>query len=135
MYISKKIFARVVFALIIIIPISFVEYKYWTSDFSHKTVVTASGIISEKTESYYTCGTKGRDTCYSRYFKIDNEYHKVNLTTYNTNKVGDTVTLTKKEISDSEEYKFFHYFGIAFFIILIFLYCFVVLVKWAEFLD
>lgn len=134
MIIDKKLFARVILSLIVIIPITFIEYKYWTSDFKPQTVVKADGVITEKHESYYSCGSKSRSTCYVRYFKIDGKMHNVTLKTFTTKEVGDHVILTVKE-EPNETYMFLHFLLSSTLAVFIIVLLIIKLFIMAEFID
>lgn len=91
----KKIFMIVIF--IISCPVLFIEYKYWTTDYSDIQYTAASGIINNKFEEKYSCGKYERRTCTKYIFVINNIKHDVDKDTYNLYKVNSNITLTKYE--------------------------------------
>lgn len=64
-----------------------------------KREVSAQGVIENRFDTPYSCGHKGNDTCYSRFFTINGVDHKVNFETYEKFSIGQSVVL------ESEKYK------------------------------
>lgn len=92
---KQKIAQYVVLALISLFVIG-VEYTFHTTEYkAAEPTVIASGIITERFENDYSCGSKGRYTCYARYFEINGQRHQVNDEVFKNNSVGSSVTLIK----------------------------------------
>lgn len=93
---SRQKFAQyVVLALISLFVIS-VEYTYQTTEYkATEPTVIASGVVTERFENDYACGSKGRYTCYARYLEINGQRHQVNDDVFKNNSIGSSVTLIK----------------------------------------
>lgn len=92
----KQKFAQYVVLALISLFVICVEYTYHTTVYkSAEPTVIASGVITERFENDYSCGSKGRYTCYARYFEINGQRHQVNDEVFKNNSVGSSVTLIK----------------------------------------
>lgn len=92
---KQKIAQYVVLALISLFVLS-VEYTYQTTEYkASEPTVIASGVVTERFENDYSCGSKGRYTCYARYLEINGQRHQVNDDVFKNNSVGSSVTLIK----------------------------------------
>lgn len=88
---KSRIVAITTIVLIMLYSVFIVKIEFFDE---RPHVVVANGVITGKYESDYSCGSKGKYTCYSRYLTINGKNHPVNLETFTTKKIGDSVVLT-----------------------------------------
>lgn len=73
-------------------------------DITHNAVyedrVIASGIINDKYDTSYSCGSKGRYTCYARYFVVNGKAVVVSDDLYLKKRKGEYITLTMNKLVD-----------------------------------
>lgn len=90
--------SRIIFGTLLALLILVCEYTYWSSSAGqYETKFVAAGKVESRFETDYSCGSKGRYTCYSRYFTINGVQHEVSDETFKKFDVGSNVTLTKEE--------------------------------------
>ena len=134
---SYKLLSRIILSVLILSTMVF-SAKEATKKYHEdiKYVVVANGKIQGKFESDYSCGSKGKYTCYSRFLIINNVEHKVNLDTFTKKRIGENVVL---KVEKFEQPKFWEIcvfiLGIFFWVILFllalyYLYSFIV---WSAF--
>lgn len=71
------------------------EYTYRNTQHEAIPTITAAGVVSDRFDSSYSCGSKGRNTCYARYLTINGQDYQVTDDVYKTTQVGHNVTLTR----------------------------------------
>lgn len=90
-----KLYQRVSQLFLALFLMICVYQAYELKNIKYETVVAGDGIVTNKFESDYACGTKGRYTCYSRYLILDDTNKvEVNLDTFKTLQQGDRAYLT-----------------------------------------
>jgi len=76
-------------------------YKEITYKAVYEDRVVASGIIQDKYDTSYSCGSKGRYTCYARYFVVNGKAVVVSDDLYLKKRKGEHITLTMNTLVDS----------------------------------
>lgn len=102
---KKLTIVKLVF-LVVMIPFLYVEYHFWSNDYSEKPVPIAHGKIERKFETSYSCGDNGKDRCTASYFVINKVKHKVDKDSYMKNLVGENVYLTKMQVTTDKWYDY-----------------------------
>lgn len=91
-----KIISRTLVVVFLLSLFFYSEYRFSQGFNRESTLVqVANGVVTDKFDTAYSCGTKGRDTCYMRYLVVNNTEHNVDLKTYTTTNIGDSIVLTQ----------------------------------------
>lgn len=75
-------------------------YMEITSNPTYEDRVVASGIINDKYDSSYSCGSKGRYTCFTRYLVVNGKQVVVSDDLYLKKRKGEYITLTMNTLVD-----------------------------------
>lgn len=90
----QKCFQRTIIIAVVAIICS-VFYIALTKDTEPYAEVVASGVITEKYQTDYSCGSKNRYTCSAYFFTINNTKIRVAEDVYLKNVIDNSITLTR----------------------------------------
>lgn len=103
-----KVISRTLMVIFILSMFFYSEYRFSQGFIRESSIVqVANGVVTDKFDAAYSCGTKGRDTCYMRYLVINNTEHNVELKTYTTTNIGDSIVLTQTKVRDASGWDMF----------------------------
>lgn len=75
-------------------------YMDMTSDPVYENQIIASGVISDKYDEAYSCGSKGRYTCFNRYLVVNGKAVIVSDNLYTEKRLGEHISLSQSTLVD-----------------------------------
>lgn len=95
----------IVVTVVLVLSIAYIfgAYNFYMdmkSDPVYENQIIASGVISDKYDESYSCGSKGRYTCFNRYLVVNGKAVPVSDNLYTEKRLGEHISLSQSTLVD-----------------------------------